>query len=121
LEAYANVRLIGYVHATYCKRPIGDAFEDIAKYAAWSSDESCPGLGVEGVFVDETVNLHSVEAKQYLDSIDEKVKAADSVGGDRIVCSIPTRVMLRADCDRPSTTPAPLSMPNSLRQVQTLL
>jgi hypothetical protein len=88
LKAYANVRLVAYVHATYCKRPIGDVFNDIAKYATWSHDESCPGLGVEGVFVDETLNLHSVEAKQYLDSIDEKVKATDGVEGDRIVCSL---------------------------------
>jgi hypothetical protein len=109
------------VHATYCKRPIGDVFEDIMAYADWPNDQSCPGLGVEGVFVDETVNLHSVEAKHYLDSIDEKVKAASSIGGERIVCrTFSSSAIVKLMSNRPFTTPAPPSIPNSPLQGQTL-
>jgi hypothetical protein len=85
LKTYANVHMVGYVHATYCQRQINDVFEDIQTYAAWPSNEASLGLGVEGIFIDETVNLYSAHAKEYLDGIDAKIKAVDGIGGDRIV------------------------------------
>jgi hypothetical protein len=85
LSAYANVQMVGYVRATYCQRPIDDVFEDIETYAAWRNSNVCPGLGVDGIFIDETVNLYSPQAKQYLDSIDDRIVATDGIGGFRLV------------------------------------
>lgn len=85
LNACTNVRTIGYVATTYCKRSIKDVLEDIEKYADWSKDERFAGLGVEGIFFDETTNLFSKEVKEYLDAITTKVKEADGILGDKIV------------------------------------
>jgi hypothetical protein len=67
--------------------------KDIETYAARSSDDSFQGLQVQGIFIDETVNLYSPKVKQYLDGIDEKIKTNDGIGGDRIVrAQCPIRV-----------------------------
>jgi hypothetical protein len=85
LNAYANVKIVGYVRATYCKRHIEDVFEDIKTYAEWPKNEHLIELKVQGVFVDETVNLYSPQVKQYLREIDDAVKMSKGISGDRIV------------------------------------
>ena len=70
---------------TYCKRPIDEVFADVAKYAAWSKDTRYPGLGVCGIFFDETPNLFSKESKSYLDAVSAKVKGSEGILGGRIV------------------------------------
>jgi hypothetical protein len=85
LNAFPNVQTVGYVHSTYCKRSSHDLIKDVETYAARSNDDSFQGLEVQGIFIDETVNLYSPKVKQYLDGIDEKIKANDGIGGDRLV------------------------------------
>ncbi|KAF1919939.1 Spherulation-specific family 4 [Ampelomyces quisqualis] len=85
LNAYANVQVVGYVRATYCKRSIDEVCKDVQTYA----DRSSIGLEVQGIFVDETTNLYSSRAKRYLDQIDEIVKAIDGIGGERITIHNP--------------------------------
>lgn len=85
LNTHPNVDILGYVRATYCTRPLADVFDDIDMYATWSLDDEHQGLGVQGIFVDETVNLYSTDAKQYLDEIDQKVKTTEGIGGDGTV------------------------------------
>jgi hypothetical protein len=85
LNAYANVKIVGYVHATYCERLIEDVFQDIKTYAKWPKNEHLIKLEVQGIFVDETVNLYSPQAKQYLRRIDDEVKTSEGIGGNRIV------------------------------------
>lgn len=77
------MKTLGYVRATYCKRSLGDICKDIDVYAHRGRETE--GLQVEGIFVDETVNLYSKEAKRYLDGIDEKVHCGDSFPGKRMV------------------------------------
>jgi hypothetical protein len=79
LNALPNVTTLGYVRATYCKRGLEDVLEDIETYAKRGRQEE--SLKVDGIFVDETVNLYSKEAKAYLDAIDEKV--GESIRVDR--------------------------------------
>lgn len=76
---------IGYVRATYCQRPVEDIFEDIETYAKRSNDAEHGGLGVQGVFLDETTNLYTEETKQYLDAIDQKAKGTGGIIGHRFV------------------------------------
>jgi hypothetical protein len=84
LNAYANVQIVGYVRATYCKRFIEDVCEDIQTYAN-RPQNGTPDLEVQGIFVDETTNLYSSRVKRYLDQIDEKVKTTHGIGGDCVV------------------------------------
>ncbi|USP76102.1 hypothetical protein yc1106_03376 [Curvularia clavata] len=72
LNALSNVTTLGYVRATYCKRPHGDICEDIKVYAARGREDE--KMRVEGVFVDETVNLYDERVKRYLDGVDERVR-----------------------------------------------
>lgn len=85
LNAQPNVRIVGYVFTAYCKRPNEEVCADIAKYAEWSKDGKYQGLGVAGIFFDETPNLFSDEAKTYLDVITQRVKDSEGILGDRIV------------------------------------
>ena len=85
LNAFANVTIVGYVRATYCERPLSEVFEDIDAYATRFREDKSGGLGVQGIFLDETVNLYSKKAKQYLDEIDLKVKTTDGITVDRLV------------------------------------
>jgi hypothetical protein len=88
LNALPNVTTLGYVRATYCKRDLKDVLEDIETYAERGRIHK--GLRVNGIFVDETVNLYSKEAKAYLDAIDRKVEDSIGVDGSRLA-SDPSR------------------------------
>ncbi|CAO2654974.1 Nn.00g117070.m01.CDS01 [Neocucurbitaria sp. VM-36] len=89
LNAVPSVTTVGYVRVTYCKRPITDVVQDVETYVSRSMSDELPGLEVEGIFVDETVNLFSKETKHYLDEIDRKVKDNDGIHGERIVIHNP--------------------------------
>lgn len=60
-------------------------FEDIKTYANRRGDDAFATLEMQGIFVDETVNLYSPQTKQYLDNIDQSVKANEGFGAPRIV------------------------------------
>ncbi|KAJ4301503.1 hypothetical protein N0V90_003595 [Kalmusia sp. IMI 367209] len=84
-NAQPNVRIVGYVHTIYCKRPVEQLFADIDRYASWSRDDSLPGLSLGGIFFDETPDVFSEESKEYLDVITQKVKETDGLVGERLV------------------------------------
>ena len=67
-----NVTTLGYVRVAYCRRPVQDVLEDIETYGRRAREDD--RLRVEGIFVDETVNLYSEEAKKYLDAIDRRAR-----------------------------------------------
>lgn len=69
----------------YGKRPFGDIVQDIQLYAARSPRDKPSGLEMHGIFVDETVNHFSEEAKRYLDGVDRKVKESGGMHGKKIV------------------------------------
>ncbi|PVH94173.1 glycoside hydrolase family 135 protein [Periconia macrospinosa] len=81
LNEYENVRTVGYVATTYCKRDIDDIFRDIDRYTEWSRDERFPGLGVSGIFFDATPNLYDEEVKSYLDAVTAKGKGTEGFWG----------------------------------------
>ncbi|CAN9105369.1 unnamed protein product [Alternaria alternata] len=72
LNALPNVTTLGYVRVAYCRRPVQDVLEDIETYRRRAREDD--RLRVEGIFVDETVNLYSEEAKKYLDAIDRRAR-----------------------------------------------
>ncbi|KAL4947063.1 Spherulation-specific family 4 [Aspergillus filifer] len=88
LNSYANVTTIGYVRIDYCRRPLDEVVAEIERYAGWSRPRSSSkpwmdsgsrgnvnesraggetsGLGMRGIFIDETPNHFSVERGGYL-------------------------------------------------------
>lgn len=53
LASLSNVNLIGYVHSTTCNRPETEVAADIATWATWPAKY---GVGIKGIFIDETPN-----------------------------------------------------------------
>lgn len=71
------------MRATYCKRPVQNVLEDIGTYDRRGGEDD--RLRVDGIFIDETVNLYSEEAKRYLDAIDCRARTLIGVAERRTV------------------------------------
>ncbi|KAF9739437.1 hypothetical protein PMIN06_001042 [Paraphaeosphaeria minitans] len=89
LNAYTNVRTVGYVSTAYCNRPIQEVYEDVRRYASWAEDKNSRGLGLNGIFFDETPNIFTLDARDYLESITQDVKDMGTLLGDGIVIHNP--------------------------------
>lgn len=100
--------LVGYVRLDYCRRKLADVETDIKKYGNWarsgssfnasmlptnfdgesghqSKDYGKSGLGVQGIFFDETPNLFDEDTAAYLDAAGRIVKATEGILYDRLV------------------------------------
>jgi len=77
-----NVTTLGYVRTTYCKRPVQDILDDIESYDRRGRENS--GYRVDGIFLDETVNLYSEEVKSYLDTVDRRAHVLAGVAEERM-------------------------------------
>jgi hypothetical protein len=99
LGSYANVRIVGYVHSTYCNRPIEGVLQDIRTYADRSLEDE--KFQVQGVFVDETPNLYTLKTKQYLDTLNSVAWKSAHMGGERLVSLNPAaNSVLELTCSR---------------------
>jgi hypothetical protein len=83
LNSHQNVQTLGYVRAGFCTRDMAEVTADIDTYANRAKDNV--GLQMQGIFLDETVNLYSPDVKEFLDAIDVKIKSTDGIGGNRTV------------------------------------
>ncbi|KAE8440742.1 hypothetical protein EG329_006621 [Mollisiaceae sp. DMI_Dod_QoI] len=84
LNSQPNVTTIGYIPVDYCKRNLIEVFRDVAKYAGWAKDKAKTGLGVKGIFLDETPNVYSASKASYLDTVSEYIKASAGISGERL-------------------------------------
>ncbi|KAH6680585.1 cell surface protein [Halenospora varia] len=84
LNARPNVSTVGYIRINYCKRDLSEVYRDISTYAGWSKDDRFLGRAVDGIFVDETPNLYTEEVAVYLNNINQRIKAAIGIMGDRL-------------------------------------
>ncbi|KAF2198388.1 hypothetical protein GQ43DRAFT_164042 [Delitschia confertaspora ATCC 74209] len=89
LNAQPNITTVGYVRTNYCRRSIKEVCQDVKRYAGWST---IPGLGVRGVFFDETPNLFSSEVAEYLEEVNRCVKGSEGMLGERLVIHNPGTV-----------------------------
>ncbi|KAH8647893.1 cell surface protein [Xylariales sp. PMI_506] len=93
LNAFANVRTVGYVKIDYCKRPLGESCGDVELYAGWGRDHhqsgSIPGMYVEGIYVDETPNHYAEEREHYLKHLHEYIREADGLLSPRMIIHNP--------------------------------
>lgn len=84
LNAFANVYTVGYIRIDYCRKPLQDVYEEIDRYASWSTSGS-EGMGLGGILLDETPNHYSVEREVYLRACTEFVKRHDGILRERMV------------------------------------
>ncbi|KAB8201495.1 Spherulation-specific family 4 [Aspergillus parasiticus] len=89
LNRYANVVTVGYIAINYCKKPLQEALEEVQTYATWADDYVRTGLGVGGIFLDETPNLSSPEAVEYLSILQDRIKSTPGLLGNRLVIQNP--------------------------------
>jgi hypothetical protein len=85
LNSYKNVETVGYVRAEYCNRAVETVDCDIVTYASRPIVDKNPELAMEGIFVDEVVNQFSDNALNYLDHVDQRIRTADGMRGNRTV------------------------------------
>jgi hypothetical protein len=96
LNACPNVRTVGYIHTSYCKRPMIEVLKDIALYAEWSKYSKNADLGVGGIFFDETPNgiEEGSDTEAYLSAITEYVRTSNGILGLKLVSQHSSRVVL---------------------------
>jgi hypothetical protein len=82
------VYTVGYIRIDYCRKPLGEACEEIARYAGWAADYEATKLGVRGIFVDETPNHESEERVEYLERLTRFIKGCEGILGDKFVCPV---------------------------------
>ncbi|ETS77282.1 hypothetical protein PFICI_11156 [Pestalotiopsis fici W106-1] len=89
LNAFANVRTVGYVRIDYCRKPLRESMAEIRQFADWEVGHNIPGLHVQGIYVDETPNHVSKERSEYLDALRLYIKHVNGLMGDRTVVHNP--------------------------------
>ncbi|KAI0144684.1 cell surface protein [Pestalotiopsis sp. NC0098] len=89
LNAFENVRTVGYVRIDYCRKPLRQSLAEIRQYADWEVGHNIPGLHVQGIYVDETPNHASTERAEYLDAVRLYIKHVNGLLGERTVVHNP--------------------------------
>ncbi|OAA38303.1 cell surface protein [Metarhizium rileyi] len=89
LNAWPNVRTVGYVRIDYCNKSLAESCAEIDQYASWSQHGDIPGLHVQGIYVDETPNHYSDERSHYLDQLGQFIKNNEGLLGKRTVVHNP--------------------------------
>lgn len=71
LNSFNNVRTIGYVATTWCKKNVSSVLDEISVYAGWGKID--PSLAMDGIFLDETPTIYSSEYVSYFKTISQAV------------------------------------------------
>ncbi|KAF2751547.1 hypothetical protein M011DRAFT_118471 [Sporormia fimetaria CBS 119925] len=72
LNSMRNVRAIGYVATTWCRKGLQTVLDEIAQYAGWGTAD--PALAMSGIFFDETPTGYCLENASYLQTIFRAVR-----------------------------------------------
>lgn len=92
LNAYPNVRTVGYVRTGYASRNLTTVLQEVDIYSGWAAQS--PTLAMHGIFFDEVPSEYATSAAEYLATINAAAKNASGLRPDRTV-SIPVSVCLR--------------------------
>jgi len=84
LNGYNNVRTIGYVTTGYAKRELAAVLQDITTYSTWSKNATS-GLGMRGIFFDETPSQYEPRIAQFLGTAHAAVRSAAGFGSQCLV------------------------------------
>jgi len=83
LNAYPNVKTVGYVRTGYATRNISTVVSEVNTYAGWASKATT--LAMHGIFFDESPHEYSADAVEYMRNVNKAVKNATGLQGDRTV------------------------------------
>jgi hypothetical protein len=84
LNSYANVRAVGYVATGYARRQLAAVLRDVATYSAWSKN-AMSGLGMQGIFFDETPSQYEPSIAHFMDTSHAAVRSAAGFGSQCMV------------------------------------
>lgn len=96
LNGYPNVKTVGYVRTGYATRNITNVTAEVSTYAGWASKSN--SLVMHGVFFDEAPSQYSAAAVEYMRTIDQAVKDANGLQGNRTVRE-PLSALIRHEAD----------------------
>jgi hypothetical protein len=73
LNSMDNVRTIGYVATTWCRKDLNSVLDEVARYAGWGNSDS--SLALSGIFFDETPTRYAPEYVSYLQKLSQVVRS----------------------------------------------
>ncbi|CAG8959326.1 hypothetical protein HYFRA_00013096 [Hymenoscyphus fraxineus] len=88
LNAFSNVRTVGYVRTGYGSRNISEVLADVNTYSGWASNQSA-NIAMHGIFFDEAPYLYSQQNAAFLVTINQAVKNSTGIQPDRITIHNP--------------------------------
>jgi hypothetical protein len=77
LNAFDNVRTVGYVATTWCAKQLSLVLKEIAMYDGWGQQDS--SLAMRGVFFDEVPTQYNSGDASYLRTISQAVQDSDGL------------------------------------------
>ncbi|GIJ81652.1 hypothetical protein Asppvi_000151 [Aspergillus pseudoviridinutans] len=87
LNAYPNVRTVGYVRTGYASRNLTTVLQEVGIYSGWAS--LSPTLAMHGIFFDEVPSEYTTSSAEYLATINEAAKNASGLRLDQTVIHNP--------------------------------
>lgn len=113
LNAYPNVRKVGYVRTGYATRNIISVLQEVSTYSGWASNSTA--LAMDGIFFDEVPSEYSPAMAEYLSSINQAVKNASGLQPDRTVRNqTRSRTIIAAFLQCISAPPSSSPLPSSI-------
>lgn len=85
LNSYNNVRTVGYVSTQWAKRDMQSVLKDIRTYSGWASNSTFLGLGLQGIFLDETPAIYNADSVKYLDTVASAIRFQPGFGNSPLV------------------------------------
>jgi hypothetical protein len=85
LNAYDNVRTVGYVKTGWADNDLNTVVAEVNTYAAWSVKADNPLMSVDGIFFDESPSEGNATKREWLTTATQAVKDADGFGADQTV------------------------------------
>jgi len=85
LNAFANVRTVGYVSTNYTNRDLDSILGDISTYSAWSENATAGNLSMHGIFLDETPAIFNDASASVLETISTRIMASPGLGNQPLV------------------------------------
>ncbi|PMD37236.1 cell surface spherulin 4-like protein [Hyaloscypha variabilis F] len=89
LNAFPNVKTVGYVSTNWGKRDFNEVLKDISVYSGWERISKVKGLCVRGVFLDETPATFSVDGMKFLEKVKAALKFQPGLGFDPLIIHNP--------------------------------
>ncbi|KAF1955384.1 hypothetical protein CC80DRAFT_474843 [Byssothecium circinans] len=77
LNAFGNVRVVGYVSTTWCMKNLSSVLDEIALYSGWGEFDS--SLALSSIFFDETPTQFTPANLSFLRTIPKAVRASSGL------------------------------------------